>query len=718
MPNQFTSSALLIVGYEAQTVANFKDVLEKRDLQTESVHTELQIIRSQELAEEVIEKLNLRQDPEFNPILGREAGTVWPLAWIEDFITTEASPSLISRSVGQDRPHGDDDRDVAQEGRIEREHALVLERFLSKMDVSLMEGSRAVSLSFTSLDPVKAAQIAGAIANSYLERQVREKVVAAEKATTWLKNKISEVRENVDESERAAERYKKEVAQRDVSGRVEMVAAQLVAAQAAKREAQVRYKQLQTVIGSEGVAAASEIIDSPLLLSLRAKEGDLRRQAAELSQHVGELHPQMVSVRAELESLKREMASAVNKTLERYKIEVRTEEENEQVLQDNLEILKSVDAADFAAVQLQELEREADVNKQMLQRLLARYKETSAQTDVDIHLPQARIISKATIPLKSSWPPRALFIAGLLVSSMLISSGIAFALERLRSGFSNGGEVQASTGFRLFGVFPEVAGKALGNKPPTSYIVDHPRSDLATAMRTISINIFLHEHNFETRSLLVTSSTSAEGKSTLAASLAVMGASAGKRVVVVDCDLRQPFMHKWATISEKPGVAEYVLGGESVIKVLHRDRSSGLYVIPSGSLEGDPAVVLSSPKIAELLNILRKQFDMVIVDSPPVMMASDSIVMAAQVDMTVLVVRSGKTSRDVVQYSLNQLQAVGANVGGTVLSLVNARGYTQYRYGEPYQFSPGPNFYYDKQKKTLPEEREPAVDVLRLTRRS
>jgi succinoglycan biosynthesis transport protein ExoP len=733
LPNLFTSTVLLLVGYEAQTVANFKDVLEKRDSQVESLNTEMQIIRSRELATDVIQKLNLQQDPEFNPFLGREAGTDCPLAWIGDYVPMEVAPGLMAwvcrglsaltttadpclmSSVGQDARPGSDGSGATHETCIEREAAVVMDRFSSRLDVSLIKESRAVSVAFTSLDAEKSAQIAGAVASTYLATQVEEKVGAAEKATMWLKEKISELRENVDESERAAELYKKEHAQRDISERLKSMTAQHLAAIAVKREAQSRLQQLQTFIGSEGVAAASGIIDYSPLRSLRAKEADLQGQLAQLSQEFGERHPQMVAVRAALRSLKGEMASEVNKTLERYETEVRTAEGNEQGIRHNLEDLG--DAADLAATRLRELEREADANKQMLQRLLVRYNETSAQTDVNVNLPQARIISQANIPLGPSWPPRALFIVGLLGSSTLIGGGIAFAFERLRPGFSSRGELHAFTGLRVLGLFPAVARKDLRSKSPTSYILAHPRSILATTMRSISVNIFFHGHNKETKSLLITSSTSAEGKSTLAASLAIMGASSGKRVVLVDADLRQPFMHKWANISQTPGVAEYVLGSENLVKVLHRNRSSGVYVIPAGLVEGDPAVVLSSPKIAGLLDVLRKQFDIVVVDSPPVMMASESMVMATQVDMTVLVVRSGKTKRDVVECSLNQLLAVGANVGGTVLSLVNARDYALYSYGDSDGFSSGAKLYYNKQEETLPQIVETGIDVLRLTRK-
>jgi polysaccharide biosynthesis transport protein len=214
------------------------------------------------------------------------------------------------------------------------------------------------------------------------------------------------------------------------------------------------------------------------------------------------------------------------------------------------------------------------------------------------------------------------------------------------------------------------------------------------SVRSIYTSILISHSKPTPRTMLVTSSQPREGKSTLAACLVRISAISGKRVVLVEADLRKPHVHRLLSVAQSPGLTEFYRGEVRASEILHEDKSTGAFVIPSGKLAVDPTMVLASVQVRELLAELARDFDLVIIDSPPLMAVSDARLLAPEIDATIFVVRWGKTHREVVRQGLRELLDGGASLGGVVLSMVDPEKHARYGFGDSGYYYKGVKSYY------------------------
>jgi capsular exopolysaccharide synthesis family protein len=708
LPSQYTAEALVVIEARQRNVANIKDVLETKPFTPEALNTQIEIIQSREVAQHVVEMYNLWNDPEFNALLaeqrastseGDDGETMWEKGRrvLRDLCRPLFTPNYaelrdaIAKATALDRQlRGGQPQDEALNDRFQDD--LVNTILLSKLRVSPIKGSHAVVVSFTSQNRDKAARLTNAIVDTYVGLQVSDKLEAAEGATRWLKDEIASLQQKVEKTENAVEAYKRESGLFGLNEQVNSLATRLVSATAERTQAESRLKQIEQILNSGDIESAVDLVDSPLLQALRTRRQVLMSQAAELSSQLGERHPKMLDLRTGLDDIKDKMVKELKNAGERYRNEAKAARANEVGLQSKMNELEQ--RSSNAQVRLHQLERVADANRQVLERFLVRSQETSAQTDAGLHNSESDIASKASIPLFPSWPPRALLIAGFLVASTMIGAGLASGIELLTPGFRSSMELESATGKQVLAWVPSLPRRSLKGTRATSYVLNNQNSMFAAAIRSLVARSTLNALSAKPKSMLFTSISTAEGKSTIAISLARIEALSGKKVVILEADLRKPVFHRLLDIPPSPGLSDYVLGDSSLLNVLYRDRPSGAYVIPAGRSLGDPLDVFSSQKMSSLLQVLSKQHDLVIIDAPPITVASDAQILAAKSDTTIFVVRWGKTDREIVTYGLNRLLAGGARVGGLVLSLVNSGEHKTYGYVDSAYFSAATKKYF------------------------
>ena len=277
----------------------------------------------------------------------------------------------------------------------------------------------------------------------------------------------------------------------------------------------------------------------------------------------------------------------------------------------------------------------------------------------------------------------------------MIGLFLIFVIEQLERGFRDSSQVQQTTGVRTLTLVPRIEHRSQ-RKSPAALIVDQPSSMFSELIRSLSTRLLISSADTPLKRILISSSLPGEGKTTIAASLARARAIAGHKTVLIEGDLRRPSMHRVFGNPRDPGLADIVLGKASLAQALYKDDASGAYIVPAGRAVSDPSAIFGSPRLRALLDALGKEFDSIIIDLPPLMAATDALVLSVEADFTVFVVRWGKTTRDVAALALSRLNETRRGPLAAVLSMVNPRRQAQYSGGDAGYFYKDVRKYYSR----------------------
>lgn len=326
---------------------------------------------------------------------------------------------------------------------------------------------------------------------------------------------------------------------------------------------------------------------------------------------------------------------------------------------------------------LRALVSEVQVNKQLYETVLARFKEIKVVDD-DLQRADARVISRAIAPSAPFYPQKQLMILAAFIVSLIIASAIALVLEFLDSGFHSLTQIESVTGMPALVAIP-IAPTGPGAAPPHVHAIKKPNSSFSEAVRSLRTALMLSRIDSPPKTVLITSALSGEGKTTTAVSLACLSGAANQRCIVIDCDLRNPSLQNLLNCPGEFGLTHYLTGQASIEDVIELDETTGVHVIAAGARAPDPAELLGSQHMRQLLRLLHEEFDLVVLDSPPLLAVSDALVLVRHVEKTVVAVRWDRTRREALTAALKQLLEAGADLAGVVLTQVDAK--KQARYG-------------------------------------
>lgn len=689
---RYSAETVLMIEARQSRVVDLEAVLEGLPAGQETIASETAVIRSRGLAEKVIARLGLDRDPEFNERLR-------PPGWFEEL--TESMGIPVKEWMASLRGARDKE-DLSEEAIRERERVRVVDAFLENLDVASVRRSLIIKVGFTAESPQTAATVANTLADLYIVEQLEAKFEATKRATSWLNERVASLRETVDITERAVEEYRRKsglLASKGTtltSQQVSELNTQLILAKAGRAEAEARLTQINKQMSSvDGVDSVAEVLDSLLIQRLREQEATVDRKAAELSQEYGERHPKLINVRAEARDLRAKIHGEVNKIIKGLENEVGIARAREASLKRSFESLKRrIATSNTAEVNLRALEREAQANRLLLETMLTRFKETRAQEDMEAQRPDARVISRADVPELSSFPKKKLILALALVGSFFIGLLLVFAIEQLDHGFRSGEQIEQQTGLPILGLIPKLTGLRRFGKAPQDHILEHPMSALAESFRTLHTSILLSHVDRPPRRILIASALPKEGKTAVAVCLARVLAKSGKKVLLIDTDLRRPGVHEALGMLQTPGLVDLLSGHATREEVVRKDKATGAHVITAGHATSNAPNILSSEQMKALLMELGLAYDLVILDSPPVLAVSDARILACEVDRTVFIVRWAETRREVAVTALRQLTSAGAELAGVLLSMVDVRKHARYGYGDSgYYYGPARKYY-------------------------
>lgn len=692
VPSRYSATTEVMLDTAQQQVVNIQAVLTDALPDQEAVDSQVEVFRSRGVAEKVIAALDLESDPEFNEALVPDSGMK---AFAKSIRTS------IDRLKGM--VSGEEPRPLPEDIRRAQQRSSVIDAFLENLSVRLKAQSRVLQVTYSSEDPVKAWKIANKLAEIYLVDQLDAKYEAARRATQWLTEKIADLRVDVTDKEQAVAHYRKQAGllvgtdgNTLISQQISELSAQLIVARTARAEAEAKLSQVRRLVQLQGGAgAAADVLDSPIIQALVEQESTVKREAAALADEFGDRHPRMISARAALRDVQAKIAAEVGKIVQKLENDVGVARAREIALQDSLEQLKARMAqSNTAEVQLRALEREAAAERTMLETFLTRYEETSAQTDSAVQQSGARVISRADVPDNPSYPPRSLILATVFLIAGVLSVVAVLAIEQFDRGYRSGEQVERGLGRRSLGLVPVVRSSSGRGQPPETFLLKNPTSMFGEAVRSVFTSVLLAPEGPPPKTILITSAQPHEGKTTLAVCLARMRGLSGKRTVIVETDLRRPAVHRRLEVARTPGLVEVLSGEASLSEALHRDERSGAFVIPAGRVTTDPAELISSVQMREVIGELSREFDLVILDSPPVIAVSDPRLLAPQVDATILVVRWAQTPRDVAGLAAKQIEESGGRLIGVVLTMVDSKKHAQYGFSDSaYYYAPVTKYY-------------------------
>lgn len=672
-PAYVSSATVLINPREPQRTVVNTDPLSFTAPTEEAVRkNETAVIKSRRLAEEVIAQLGLERIPEFNP--GRRA-----TSWLGQLM---ARAGAVFGSVRSTPMPGLDP---------------VVDQFLARLLTKSTEASRIIEIEFRSESPRLAALIANTTAEQYIRQRRQQDVANAEAASRSLQKEIEAVNLKIRDAELATERMRSEhgllpaANLKIITEQLTDLNRQSVIASGERASAEAQLANLDAARKSQKADASAAVLNSPLIRQMQADLAQRAAKAAGLSVYYLENTPRVVQARTEYRELLARIDTEIDKIAQSIRGELAVANAKEAELQKMVEQTNSqVTKATQSDIDVRAYQREADAYKALMIQLVTRLDDTQAQMNREE--PGARVISSATIPRFPKYPPTLAVVAAGLLLSMTGGTLLAVALERNDGSIRSTIQLRHMTSARVLGAIPLQKWARRVHRSPAARVLKERRSMFAESLRSVWLQIELPRKE-RVRTLLVTSSLPGEGKSSLATALARLLAVRGLKAVIVDADLRYPSVHQLFGLSRSPGLADVLEATKTLGDVIQKDVESGAFVVAAGSTSGSPTDVLQSARMSLVLTDLAAGFDVVIIDTPPVLAVPDAGILARQVDMTALVVRWGATKAHTVATSLQRLQDFDAHIG-IVLTMVDQKRYAHYGFADAEIFSDRLQKYY------------------------
>ncbi|MBS0520743.1 MAG: polysaccharide biosynthesis tyrosine autokinase [Proteobacteria bacterium] len=653
-----------------------------------AIQSELEVIQSEFLIGRVVDRLGLASNPDFNGTKppGFLEATLAPIRelWRSGVSSLLAPPPppRAAQAPAARQNRTTDDSDPARRAAI----ATVA----SHLTVSLLGRTFVIVITVESPDGTMSARIANAIAEVYLADQVDNKNEANRRATEWLEERLAELRRNLQVAEEAVATYRRD---KGLAGSPEGVVStqtlsdlnsKYLAAKTRRIEKEARLVALSKAsLNPNELAGITEVTSNATLNALRTQELELNRKIAELSTQLGPNHPKLIQARNELAAVHARFLQQTQNITTAIRAELDAAKAEEEELKAQVERASVLSGATSQyEAELKQLEREAQSNRALYESFLNRFKELREQQD--IQRADARILSYAWPSTTPSSPQYKTGLFAAFIVGCLLGMAGAIAAEKLDRVFRSASQVEKATGVAVLGMIPLVKSTIGQRANIVTQVVDRTTSSAAEAMRAVFTAISLSNLDRPARIIAVTSSTPGEGKTTFSAALGglLTKMNASRRVLLVDLDLRQAKLAVALGLKDRGGtIDEYLMGTKTLDECIHRHEPSGVDYICARADTPNAPEVLESHAMKAALATFADRYDLVILDSPPVMAVSDARIVSQLADYTIFVLHWAKTPRDVVKSAVSALLSVTDRVG-IVINKVNLAKHAMYEYGD------------------------------------
>ncbi|MGH9403067.1 MAG: GumC family protein [Terriglobia bacterium] len=679
----YEGKVLVEIDPEAPAVVNFKEVVSNPVDMDTYMETQYKILKSRSLAERVVRDLQLYRLPEFYKSRGL-------------FGLIQSNPKALPSSSD---PNPDINADYYRNSVSHMQDAI---------DISPVRRSNLVEVSFESYSPETAERVANELAQDYIKQNFDVKWQTTTDASNWLSGKLVDLQAELEKSEKALQAYAQShgilyiTDQQSHEQSLTSARMQELLDEYSKAQGDMFAKEgLYSLVQKGKVEDLPGVLNNGLIQGLEEKMADLKARYDELTARVKPNYPTARELQKEINGLQTQVNKQKMAVIQNIVDNYNSAEHNVKYLAKAIDDQKAeMNAMQRKSVQYNILKRKVDSDSELYQGMLQRMKE--AQVSAGLNASNIRIVDAAIVPKGPVKPRVPLNLALGLILGLCLGVGLAFFQEYLDKTLKTSDDVERLLRLPSLGILPKFAlnghglqdglkseeseGKLIplganGNGHHAPAIQTAP--DAAEAFRSLRTSILLSASPVP-KLLLITSALPSEGKTTTALNLGATLASLNTNVVVVDCDMRRPAVHRSAGVENKPGFVQCLTGHVKLEDaVLPVPGVPNLSVIPCGPIPPNPAEILSSHVTGELLRKLREMFEFVLVDSPPILSVADSRILATLTDAAILVTRAHSTPYDVVRRARSLLYGANSRILGVALNDVDLHrdGYYGYSGG-------------------------------------
>ena len=638
LPSVYKAKSILLIEPPQTKVMSIEDIYSIEKGGGEFFYTQVEILRSRDMAARVIQQLSLEKHPGYAPMLGR---------------TPDKGNITTSQPLN------------------EAEMQILVNVFLSQLSINIIRNTHLVEIYFNAHDPVLAAKLANQLAKSFLESNLENQMNAASESSKWLIEKIGPLKEELVNAEKRLQAYRQKEKLADLDGvrslvvnELNGITATLVDVRKRRTEAEILLTQIRTSTDWETIPA---ILNRELVREALVSLGIVEKKHTELSKRYGPEHPKMLAMKSELQmaktALETQLASTVRSIEKEYEVSIA----KEKSLLENMNQAKSnVIEINSKEYELKELKREVETRRRLYEAFFNRFQEADAIKDFDPV--NVRITEHAVVPLSPFKPNRRQIVIFAFTLFLIVGASLAIALELLKSTFRNVDDVEHVLDLSILGLIPYVKpiqGSALSVDKVFS---GEDGVNVEEFVHSIRTALLLSNVDRKKHITLVTSSVPEEGKSIVSGCLAVAVGQL-ENVLLIDADMRRPSAHKqFEDMKNKKGLADVLVGTLTIDDCIQHHERFNVDVLGVGQKPAKPLDLLSSKRFLDLLDELMVRYDHIIIDSPPVHAVSDALVLSRHVDNVIFVIKSGSTSHYVARHAIGKLRSVDAKILGAVLN--------------------------------------------------
>jgi succinoglycan biosynthesis transport protein ExoP len=621
------------------------------------MRTQYELLRGRTMAERVASALKLGEDPTF--FAPRE---ITIMGFLKGLIGSGAAPANQgSKKVNYEG---------AAAGTV-----------LANRAIHPVIGSQLVDIAYTDPEPSRAQRIAAAFADAFIASNLDKRFEANSYAKVFLEDQLAQLKVRMEQSEKALLDFgqKQEIVQtNDKASIAETNLASANAALGTLISERMKNEELSKQLDATNAINVPQLLTNGVIEGLRAKRSAIETAYQEKLETFQPSYPIMVQLKNQITEIDRQLAAEVNTLKNSYKAAYESSLEQETQMKARIAGLKQ-DVLDLQkrSIQYNILKREVDTNQSLYNGLLQRYKEVDIAGGVGAN--NVFIVDKATLPGGPSSPNMNGALFNALAIGLAIALGVAFVLERLDDTLRSPEEIERVLGYATLGIIPKIG---LGTSLEAE--LADPRSHMSEAYRSLGTALQLSTERGLPKTILITSAGPAEGKSTTCVTLARHFANIGLKVLLVDADLRKPSLHTKLNLDNAIGLTNHLTGAAAPPDLLQKTDVPNLAFMASGPLPANAADLLGSSRLLSLFSVGLEVFDLIVVDSPPVMGLADAPLLSSAVSTTIFIVGAGQVRTRLVRAAVKRLQFSRASLIGTVITRFDARSSYGYGYGYGY----------------------------------
>lgn len=681
----YRTAALVQIDRTAQRVVAFgNEVDSEKEVWDDGAQltTQIELLKSRAIAERVIDEMGLNHRKTAGDALpgaGDEGGIIDPKSDAAKPESTGFFGRIMNTYRKLNTPAVQDPQFLDRNS--------VVSAFRGSVSIEPVRESRLVNIVVTNSNPELAARIANTMARTFMAVNLERRLESSTYARRFLEDQIKVTKTKLEESERLINDYSKRNQILALSDKSEVASqnfSSLSASLARAEEERIKIESLYNEV-MRNPESAPQVLESKTVDALKEQRAKLE---AEYTQNLAVFKPEfpkMVQLKTQIDDLNARIKAEVNVVLASIRAQYEAARKQESQLRDRVgQSRAAVEVVQDRSVDLNLLKRELETNRQVYDSLLQRLKEVAVTGGLTTN--NISIVDEAKPPLFpfSPDPERYAFIG--MVMGFLFGLGIAFLRENLDDTVKHPDEIEPSYGLPVLGLIPLVRNKGRGGRV-ASLVHDDPRSAFAEAYRSMRTALQFSTNEGAPKLLMVTSCGKAEGKTTTAISLAINFAQLGKRVLLIDADMRNPSVHKTMLLPNESGLSNFLAGEPGAGTLIQNANIANLSVLTAGPTPPDPVELLMGPKFQLLLEKAHELgYTQVIIDSPPLLGIADAIVLGNQVPHLIFTIKAGSTRKSAIKDALRRLRHGGIAPMGVVLTHVSDKHGTDYGYGSYYGY--------------------------------